>query len=163
MTAEKMLDPSKVKAGDTVTVRVEEFDIPDPYEVKGKVYVGPIGMAVGGFLLSGDRVTVTDHQPAPEPEPVDGPADYAALVRFHTQGAGFATERDRERFERLADWLDGRASAVMIDPAEARKAIVNALGEMQGLTTWTQGGGLTTRSCRLVLDAVTTALGIEAP
>jgi hypothetical protein len=73
------LDPSKVKVGDTVTVRVEEFDIPDPYEVTGKAYVGPIGMAVGGFLLGGDRVTLTDHQPAPEPEREPGTSGTATV------------------------------------------------------------------------------------
>lgn len=67
------IDPSKVKAGDTVTATVpwtESFGFQrEPYEVTGVTYVGsPDGsLWVGPVELSG-RVTITDHQPAPERE-----------------------------------------------------------------------------------------------
>jgi hypothetical protein len=63
------LDPSKVKAGDTVTVEVT-----DPKHgtvtIKGKTWEEfPGDIAVGPYLLAGEGVTITAHQPAPEPEP----------------------------------------------------------------------------------------------
>jgi hypothetical protein len=113
------LDPSKVKAGDTVTVRVEEFDIPDPYEVTGKAYVGPIGMAVGGFLLSGDRVNLTDHQPAPEPEP-ELPTIPGSLIKSEAGDLVFLTKAmwlDQDHDERNpSDWAAPWTQMVVIDP-----------------------------------------------
>jgi hypothetical protein len=78
------LDPSKVKPGDTVTVRVEPnpgtgwgtLDHgPEAIEVTGTVWLdsgdnphGPVAK-VGVHALDLPNVTLTDHQPAPEPEP----------------------------------------------------------------------------------------------
>src|SRR5690606_20861515 len=65
------LDPSKVKPGDTVTVRVEEeyahtthpaYTISDTTAYGDPVMVGP-------FVLDQEHITLLDHQPAPEPEP----------------------------------------------------------------------------------------------
>jgi hypothetical protein len=77
-------DPSKVKPGDTVTVRVEPnpgtgwgtLDHgPEAIEVTGTVWLdsgdnphGPVAK-VGVHALDLPNVTLTDHQPAPEPEP----------------------------------------------------------------------------------------------
>lgn len=62
------LDPSKVKAGDTVTVHVVTIDSP-AYDVSGETYMLGHALAVGGHVLTGPGVTLTAHQPAPEPEP----------------------------------------------------------------------------------------------
>jgi plastocyanin len=65
------LDRSKVKPGDTVTVRVEEeyahtkhpaYTISDTTAYGDPVMVGP-------FVLDQEHITLLDHQPAPEPEP----------------------------------------------------------------------------------------------
>jgi hypothetical protein len=70
-TAPAPLDRSKVKAGDTVTVRVEEeyahtthpaYTISDTTAYGDPVMVGP-------FVLDQEHITLLDHQPAPEPEP----------------------------------------------------------------------------------------------
>jgi hypothetical protein len=77
-------DPSKVKPGDTVTVRVEPNPVtgwgalahgPEAFEVTGKVWLdsgdnphGPVAK-VGVHALGLPNVTLTAHQPAPEPEP----------------------------------------------------------------------------------------------
>jgi hypothetical protein len=76
-------DPSKVKPGDTVTVRVEPNPVtgwgtldhgPEAIEVTGKVWLdsgdnphGPVAK-VGVHALGLPNVTLTDHQPAPEPD-----------------------------------------------------------------------------------------------
>lgn len=68
------LDPSKVKAGDTVTVERDGGRLPDQ-EV---MVVGESGMGYTTVILRGgvqvyitgpDAWTLTDHQPAPEPKP----------------------------------------------------------------------------------------------
>jgi hypothetical protein len=76
------IDPSKVKPGDTVTVRVEPNpDMgwgaldhgPEAIEVTGKVWldsgVRPSAAKVGVHALSLPNVTLIAHTPAPEPEP----------------------------------------------------------------------------------------------
>ncbi|MDR7385247.1 hypothetical protein [Promicromonospora iranensis] len=69
------LDPSKVKAGDTVTVEVIRLHGPR-YSLSGEVYrvdtsgplwVGPVCITAPDEDIV--RVRLTDHQPAPEPEP----------------------------------------------------------------------------------------------
>lgn len=66
-------DPSKVKAGDTVTLNIDPspMEVPyRPYSVRGEVY--PIGASLfaGGWPIIGHpSVTLADHKPAPEPEP----------------------------------------------------------------------------------------------
>jgi hypothetical protein len=69
------LDPSKVKAGDTVTVEVIPLHGPR-YSLGGEVYrvdtsgplwVGPVCITRPDEDIV--RVRLTDHQPAPEPEP----------------------------------------------------------------------------------------------
>jgi hypothetical protein len=89
------LDPSKVKAGDTVTVRVEPnpgtgwgtLDHgPEAIEVTGKVWLdsgdnphGPVAK-VGVHALGLPNVTLTAHQPAPEPEPEWKPGQFVSGV-----------------------------------------------------------------------------------
>lgn len=64
------LDSSKVKAGDVVTVRVEPNPELPPFDITGPAYLTSGNwMYVGGWPLSENRVTLTAHQPAPEPLP----------------------------------------------------------------------------------------------
>jgi hypothetical protein len=84
------LDPKDVKPGDTVTVRVEPNPDtgwgtldhgPEAIEVTGKVWLdsgdnphGPVAK-VGVHALGLPNVTLTAHQPAPEPEPYTPPRE----------------------------------------------------------------------------------------
>lgn len=74
------LDPSTVKAGDTVTVHVAAAP---PFDVHGKVWEpgmeAPAGLSVGNVSLTAPNVTLTDHQPAPEPEWQPGTTGTATL------------------------------------------------------------------------------------
>jgi hypothetical protein len=81
------LDPSKVKAGDTVAVEVENSNTGVPtYTVSGEVHDDDQGRPwVGPILLNSKypggpvSVTITDHQPAPKPEWEPGTSGTAAL------------------------------------------------------------------------------------
>lgn len=86
-TTPAALDPSKVKAGDTVTVRATDYEM-GTYEVSGTV-VG----ALGGVLCVGParivqngkwrtHYTLTDHQPAPNPEWKPGTTGTATIRGF---------------------------------------------------------------------------------
>lgn len=64
------LDPSRVKAGDTVTLRVGAGDLPT-LTIAGLTHKTINGVYLGGWRINRlpDYVTLTAHQPAPEPEP----------------------------------------------------------------------------------------------
>lgn len=82
------LDPSKVKAGDTVTVEVTPVPSSGgrPYTIHGEVsggiggqlWVGPVFLQGNGKWRPG--ITLTDHQPAPEPEPAWEPGMVATAT-----------------------------------------------------------------------------------
>lgn len=79
------LDPTLVKAGDMVTLRIKHLDRP-MLTLSGETHTPNTGHGVflGGWRVDDlpDYVTLTDHQPAPEPEPEwNGAADYVATVR----------------------------------------------------------------------------------
>jgi hypothetical protein len=81
-------DPSKVKAGDTVTLLVTPVEkAKKPFTVTGEVYGAPGALMVGGLWVMNDKIaTLTDHQPAPEPEsPV--PPGFYAVHQDETPGA----------------------------------------------------------------------------
>jgi hypothetical protein len=66
------LDPSKVKPGDTVTLTVDPPDTHPAFTVAGETHtLGGSAVYVGGWRVDDlpDYVTLTAHQPAPEPEP----------------------------------------------------------------------------------------------
>lgn len=96
------LDPSKVKAGDWVAVEVsdDDEDIPNVTAAGGVYERFPGNLAVGPFLLARPNVTLTDHQPAPEPEPEWKP------------GTVWADE-DGKRY--LAGTLDGKGPHMYAD------------------------------------------------
>lgn len=64
-------DPSKVKPGDTVTVLIAPAGHAPTFTVTGEAYVmGPDdALWVGPYPIEDARHALTDHQPAPEPEP----------------------------------------------------------------------------------------------
>lgn len=141
------LDPSKVKAGDTVTLHVEYDDASNgkPYDIAGEVTLDSYGSRwIGPVMLEGEQgyeFTLTDHRPAPEPEPEweDGQIGdalvHGASVRgfisndgesfvFSAPGGGYH-EAGYGSFE---DFVP----LVVIDPATARKALEdNGWGEHQ--------------------------------
>jgi hypothetical protein len=143
------LDPAKVKAGDTVTVRVGPSPDtgwgalrhgPEAIEVTGKVWLdsgdnphGPVAK-VGVHTLDLPNVTLTAHQPAPEPEPewTDG------TVAEVTYNNADETEQFKTRALRgdgswvpfadvsdliMDDEVTDVRPLVVIDPAAARKSL----------------------------------------
>jgi hypothetical protein len=83
MTRDKTLDPSAVKAGDTVTVQVITAD-QQKFHLTGEVrnvgaslWVGPICIDLPADDI--ERVTLTDHQPAPKPEWKPGTSGTASV------------------------------------------------------------------------------------
>jgi hypothetical protein len=121
------LDPSKVKAGDTVTVTGGGGAHP-AYEVTGAAWEpdhSPGTLWVGPVCISSSLVTLTAHQPAPEPEPEWKRGQVAVVTpsmprgeitrairsgdgNWHTDGGGF-WEDDEVANVRLL---------VVIDPAD---------------------------------------------
>lgn len=78
------LDPSKVKAGDTVTV-TSTTTAGAPYEISGVVWEpshSPGVLWLGPVSLNATSLTLTAHQPAPEPEPEWKPGTLADIVRL---------------------------------------------------------------------------------
>jgi hypothetical protein len=127
-TAPAPLDPSKVKPGDTVAVRVEEeyAHTPHPaYTISDTTAYGDPVM-VGPFVLDQEHITLLDHQPAPEAEPytptreqirqayVDARVD-TDLTTESEAGAEF----DRWLDSRLAEaWEEGAVSRGMYGDAD---------------------------------------------
>lgn len=154
------LDPSKVKAGDTVTVRVEPNPDtgwgtldhgPEAIEVTGKVWLdsgdnphGPV-LKVGVHAIGRDNVTLTDHQPAPEPEP----ADALAQAAWEAMLADGADGREVFRADKVADAI--RAKFVVIDPAAV---------DVDMLVDTSHNNAMTKRE---VVEHVLGTLGIEVP
>src|SRR5690606_11005522 len=117
------LDPSKVKPGDTVTVRVEPnpgtgwgtLDHgPEAIEVTGTVWLdsgdnphGPVAK-VGVHALDLPNVTLTAHQPAPEPEPEwkPGTTGTAEVVREGANGGPRMFRRTRGMVDRKSTRLN---------------------------------------------------------
>lgn len=116
-------DPSKVKAGDTVTLERDRGRLPDQVVATRSMTSGGCSTLIleGGIevkVTGPDAWTLTDHQPAPEPEPVDALADTVhhilALPNYESSHAtAHVVEKIRERF-------------VVIDPADVD---VDALAE----------------------------------
>jgi hypothetical protein len=134
------LDPSKVKAGDTVTVHVAASP---PFDVTGTVWAAAemLGLSVGPMDLNASNVTLLAHQPAPEPEVEWKPGTVAKITTTRT-GNMLAIRRETGVtppvvWQCIPDgswWEDGDVTdvrpLVVIDPAAARKALEdNGWGE----------------------------------
>lgn len=156
------LDPSKVKAGDTVTVRIEEeyahtehpaYTITDTVaytpSYSGTVMVGP-------FVLDQENITLLAHTPAPEPEPEWKPGTVADIE----VGGGMqyrAIRTDDNLWSTESHWsyedievTDVRV-LVVIDPASVDVPNLAALYEEKFVET---------NSSRTALRAVLSELGL---
>lgn len=125
------IDPSKVKAGDTATVEVIPLHGPR-YSLAGEVYrvdtsgplwIGPVSITAPDEDIV--RVTLTDHQPAPEPEPeyrsqfvavtdANGGASYEGFI--DADGDFYGMEDGFLRLASLENYQNARP-LVVIDPA----------------------------------------------
>jgi hypothetical protein len=120
------LDPSKVKAGDTVTLEIHDPEMA-PFEVLGEAYKVPgQGLSAGGWPISNHpHVTLTAHQPAPEPEPEWKPGTVADIEvdGGHTYRA---IRNDGDQWDAENAWTYGDSEVtdvrplVVIDPADER-------------------------------------------
>jgi hypothetical protein len=167
------LDPAKVKAGDTVTL-----DHPDgthlPNRTVSSVYAVMIGRRQEYLNdLYAEGYTLTEHQPAPEPEPVWKPGTVAVVVQGGDPGAGVDDHEFRAALQTDGTWvgLAGEAATaapvsvrplVVIDPAEVdvdhlAKVWNGELDKGTGL----RHGGLSSLGMT-ALRRVLSELGIEA-
>lgn len=160
------LDPSRIKAGDTVTVTVLADGMRREATVHGEAWAAEDGLRVGTVHLLADAVRLTDHQPAPDPEPVWEPG---MLLLGNLAGSGmddrfFFTDGNGGRVLVSDDggtWDPGELlnarEAVVIDPAAVD---VDALAAAIRKAEET-GGPFTATTTRLALAALA-HLGIEA-
>jgi hypothetical protein len=178
------LDPSKVKAGDTVTVRVEPNPDtgwgtldhgPEAIEVTGKVWLdsgdnphGPVAK-VGVHALGLPNVTLTAHQPAPAPEPEHAPGFYTVhpYDSPETNWTGFVDSEgtfygEEDGFFRQAfkgDYtVDSRL--VVIDPAEVDLVALTKIGDEAYLTDQSE---FRHDGIQAAILAALAHLGIEVP
>lgn len=132
----------RVKAGDTVTATVTPLgdnEGPKPFEIKGEVYMDPFGdvLMVGAFRLEEENVTLTDHQPAPEPEPEwEHHGIYKATVRGESEvTVMYEDPKDHQPWKSLTgigdagylwhavDQVTDVRPLVVIDPTRAKDAL----------------------------------------
>jgi hypothetical protein len=148
------LDPSKVKPGDTVTVRVEPNPDtgwgtldhgPEAIEVTGKVWLdsgdnphGPVAK-VGVHALDLPNVTLIAHQPSPEPERKPGTLvaatmdDGAEVVGFLAID-GYIVFVDGDGDETREAWADAASirPLVVLDPESDTDRLSNIIREVDG-------------------------------
>lgn len=122
------LDPSKVKAGDTVTLFVAPAGHAPTFTVAGETYLNGDIVMVGGWPVMDPRTTLTDHQLAPEPEPEWEPEMVAVATVRGVEGVRIV-RTDNPHFPWAsgatvkANWLHATSSVtdvrplVVIDPA----------------------------------------------
>lgn len=118
------LDPSKVKAGDTVTLTFRTASITDTVS-HTPAAEGHINLKhAGTFPIGGGSVwTLTAHQPAPEPEPefkpgtvfVDDGGERYFVVAIDSKNTLLVDDVD-DRY--APDEPEGLRPLVVIDPAE---------------------------------------------
>lgn len=171
------LDPSKVKAGDTVTLEKGAALVRDvvtkiePHGGNRRFYVSEHAdpLQVGPFTASMWYIvgygawTLTDHQPAAKPEPEWKPGTVAVVVKGGDPGAGiedseFRAALDVDGIWRSFDDTERTAAPesvrplVVLDPAEVdRKALEEAFVRAGGFSSNAMG-----------IRAVLRHLGIEA-
>lgn len=178
------LDPAKVKAGDTVTLTRGGWTVTDVvdrwYHGAGKIWYrfrfAAWHDAHYDMPIGNEYWTLTDHQPAPEPEIEWKPGQFgwANAPAPHGRVHGFLTDRnfvylvdvpeqDETTGYNVTSDFSNFVADVVIDPAAARTDIAQGLAALPGLTTWTTPGGkLTNRSLNLIADSIARTLGIEA-
>jgi hypothetical protein len=131
------LDPSKVKAGDTVALRIEQLDRP-VLTLAGETHTPNTGHGVflGGWRVDDlpDYVTLTAHQPAPEPEP-------EWLFEFKGEEGPEGDEHWARRFSSRADAL---RSMITCAHGQTAEDLCNAMPDKVELDAmWTAWKSLT--------------------
>jgi hypothetical protein len=129
------LDPSKVKPGDTVTLRIEQGGNP-ALTLSGKTHTPATGYGVylGGWRIDRlpDYATLTAHQPAPEPEPEVYTPDSERVRRAYVDARMDADIIGEE--EAGAEFDRWKASLVVIDPADVDVKALTKVGDEAYLT-----------------------------
>lgn len=162
------LDPSKVKAGDTVTLEKDGALVRDVViEAKSRgvgqfvfyTAENPDPLIPGTYyLVNHGAWTLTDHQPAPEPEP-ELPTAPGSLIKSEAGDLVFLTKAmwlDQDHDERNpSDWAAPWTQMVVIDPAAVD---VDTLAE-RAYAALEPGAGLT--EIYPVVETIMTHLGIE--
>lgn len=164
-----LLDPSKVKVGDPVAVMVDDETI-GSYEVRGDVRghlggtwsVGPVNVASNGIWHEG--ITLTAHQPAPEPEFrsrfVTGQVNGTTVDGFTDQDGDFYGLEDGFLRAHHMDQMTDVRPLVVIDPATVDPdAVYEAV---LPLVEHDLGDGSIFR-VKVTVRKVLAHLGIEAP
>lgn len=120
------LDPSKVRTGDTVTLLVDPPDTHPSFTVAGETHsLGGPTVYLGGWRVDDlpDYVTLTAHQPAPEPEPLLRGLYSARYMgseptaMWASDGGSGAVFRNDEGDEFAPEELADVRPLVVIDPA----------------------------------------------
>lgn len=171
------LDPSKVKAGDTVTVSGGGTGDRPAYEITGVAWEpshSPGTLWVGPVCISAPLVTLTDHQPALEPEPEWKPGTVydARLAGGADPFRVWAIEGDTPgTTAEFTDYLGNSYEAgelldvrplVVIDPAEVDvDAVSAAIYKAMYGGDWRQASSPARDIYGLGAAAALVALGIE--
>jgi hypothetical protein len=172
-TAPAPLDPAKVKAGDTVTMRVTPVEKGrKPFTVEGEAYGAPGALMVGGLWVMNDKIaTLIAHTPAPEPEWEPGrlvsvrvngrelPGErYQGFVTHHGT-VMVANEDGSPESINLAHLRDVRP-LVVIDPAEVDVEALTTVGDEAYLTDQSE---FRRDGIQAAVLAALAHLGIEVP
>jgi ribosomal protein S27AE len=131
------LDPSKVQAGDTVTLENGETSVRGPVACietakHTDVAIGFSIPNVGWRYLVPDVLaqqdsgvwTLTDHQPAPEPEPAWKPGTVAVVVQGGDPGAGVDDHEFRAALQTDGMWVGLAGEAATAAPVSVRPLVV---------------------------------------
>lgn len=123
------LDPSKVKAGDTVTLSADETSTRGP--VKEIQYAGggewDIWIANHAHPFRAGRIglwAVTDHQPAVEPEPGWKPGTVAVVIQGGDPGAGVDDHEFPAALQTDGTWVGLAGEAATAAPVSVRPLVV---------------------------------------
>lgn len=178
------LDPSKVKPGDTVTLTLEGAEVTDtvaawernPASGHYRAYLAhdPDPLDAKPFRLVGNAAyTLTDHQPAPEPEPEWEPGRFVSVrvngrelpgERYqgfvtHHGTVMIANEDGSPESINLAHLRDVRPLAV-IDPADVDLVALTKIGDEAYLTDQSE---FRHDGIQAAILAALAHLGIEVP
>lgn len=166
------LDPSKVRAGDTVALLVDPPDTHPAFTVAGETHsLGGPTVYLGGWRVDDlpDYVTLTAHQPAPEPEPEWKPGTVAVVVQGGDPGAGVDDHEFRAALQTDGMWVGLAGEAATSAPVSVRPLVVidPAAVDVEALAEalrreWSGKDFGVTFSWDAIARTLLAALGIEA-